>query len=242
MLSTPALDAAKAASANDQQSVMDASMDRLLRLTNATINLPEEVFVSEFADGAFAQLDPFSTMIWPYETPDFQKMTKGGIRRRWHPDRKSDTEGNLKVVTPLEDSPAFHAGIKAGYVITKIDGKKALHMPLDVAVKLITGEIGTSVRLTMRDRAGNESDFNLQRETIKVESIKGYTHKSGGGWDYMVDPIQKIAYVRPAPVSPNQPATISTKPWNRSRQMAPRRWSWTCGMTQVDCCRRLLKS
>jgi carboxyl-terminal processing protease len=174
---------------------MDESMDRLRDLNKKTIDLPEEVFVSEFADGAFGQLDPFSTMIWPYETPDFQKMTKGefggvGIQI------ETDIDGNLKVVTPLEDSPAFRAGVKAGYVITKIDGKKAMRMPLDVAVKLITGEVGTNVRLTMRDRTGTISDFNLKRETIKVESIKGYTHKSGGGWDYLIDPVQKIGYVR----------------------------------------------
>ena len=96
------------------------------------------MFVSEFADGAFAELDPFSSMIWPYDLEEFNKTTQGefsgvGIQIQ------NDEDGSLQVVSPLEDSPAYKAGIKAGDVITHINGKNAKGISLNQAVKTITG-------------------------------------------------------------------------------------------------------
>ncbi len=157
--------------------------------------MPEEVFVSEFADGAFATLDPFSTMIWPYDVEDFQKTTQGefggvGIQIQ------NDDQQNLKVASPLEDTPAYRAGIKAGDIITHINGKNAKGISLDRAVKTITGPPGTTVTLTIRATDGTVKDYIVTREIIKVDSVKGYSHRPGGGWDYFVDPDQKIAYIR----------------------------------------------
>jgi len=103
-----------------------------------TVNLPEEVLVAEFADGAFGELDPFTSMIWPSDLEEFNKTTQGefsgvGIQIQ------SDEDGSLKVVSPLEDSPAYKAGIKAGDLITHINGKNAKGITLNQAVKTITG-------------------------------------------------------------------------------------------------------
>src|SRR6185437_1822227 len=91
--------------------VRDAIVD-MSNTNNATIALPEEVFTSEFADAAFGELDPFSNMIWPSEVEEFNKNTQGefsgvGIQIQ------SDDDGSLKVVSPLEDSPGYKAGMKA---------------------------------------------------------------------------------------------------------------------------------
>ena len=77
-----------------------------------------------FADGAFARLDDFTNMIWPYDVEEFNKSTQGefqgiGIQI------DIDEQGGLKVVSPIEDTPAYRAGIKAGDVITHINGKNA---------------------------------------------------------------------------------------------------------------------
>jgi len=165
------------------------------KLNAATVNLPHQVIVSEFADGAFGTLDTFTSIIWPSDWEEFQKTTKGefsgvGIQIQ------TDDAGNLKVVSPLEDTPAYRAGIKPEYIITHINGRSARWMNINQAVKLITGPPGTTVRLTIRDTAGNVRDYELVRETIKVASVKGWLHKPGGGWEFVIDPDQKIGYVR----------------------------------------------
>jgi len=187
--------AADAASDNDAETVLSQSLDKLLEANKKTVNIPEEVFISEFADGTFSTLDPFSTIIWPYDSAEFHKTTQGefggvGIQI------ENDAEGNLKIVSPLEDTPAYRAGIKAGEVITQIDHKSAHGIPIDRAVREITGTAGTKVTLTIRSAAGKESDYVITREVIKVASIKGFNRKPGGGWDYMIDPTNGIAYIR----------------------------------------------
>ncbi len=180
--------------ASEQRVVRDAIVE-MSAINDTTIQLPEEVFTSEFADAAFAELDPFSNMIWPSEVEEFNKNTQGefsgvGVQIQ------SDDDGSLKVVSPLEDSPGYKAGIKAGDVIAKINGKNAKGISINTAVKTITGRPGTKVTLTIRSVDGTVKDYTITRQTIKVASVKGWNHRPGGGWDYFVDPQNKIGYIR----------------------------------------------
>jgi len=183
------------ANADTEQLVANKILTKLQIANRETIQLPEEVLVSEYADGAFAELDPFTSMIWPSDIAEFNKATQGefsgvGIQIQ------SDDDGSLKVVSPIEDSPAYKAGIKAGDVITHINGKNAKGITTTQAVKSITGPPGTTVLLSIRSPDLTVKDYTLRRETIKVASIKGWLHLPGGGWDYFVDHDQKIAYMR----------------------------------------------
>jgi carboxyl-terminal processing protease len=170
-------------------------LQSILTVNGATLQFPEEVIVNEFGDGAFAELDPFSTIIWPSDWDEFNKQVQGefsgvGIQIQL------DDDGNLKVVSPLEDSPAWRKKIQAGDIITHIDGKSARGITINQAVKNITGPSGTTVRLTMKSPDGTVREYPIVRETIHVASVKGYQHLPGGGWDYFIDPQQKIAYTR----------------------------------------------
>jgi carboxyl-terminal processing protease len=185
----------KAATGIGEQAAISNTLQRLESVDQQTVELPEPVLISEFADGAFGELDPFSTIFWPNDLEEFNRTTQGefsgvGIQIQTAPD------GSLQVVSPLEDTPAYKAGVKAGDIITRIDGKNAKGISLNQAVRSITGPVGTTVVLTIRTTDGKVRDMPIQRDTIKVASVKGWVHKPGGGWTYMVDPQQKIAYVR----------------------------------------------
>ena len=181
--------------------MLNSVLNELTAVNIQTLQLPDEVLVSEFADGAFGTLDPFSSMIWPSDMEEFRTSTQGefsgvGIQIQ-------EIDGQIKVVSPLEDSPALKAGIRAGDIITQIDGKSAKGITTLQAKRMITGTTGTEVILTVKTPSESKgsvdkvTDYTLTRQTIKVSSIKGWTHQpSGGGWDYMVDDNSKIAYVR----------------------------------------------
>ena len=183
------------ATAQTAAAVLNLTLKRLQTKNHDTIDLPAPVLVSEFADGAFEPLDPFTSMIWPSDLEEFNKATQGrfsgvGVQIQ------TDDDGSLRVVTPLEDTPAYKAGIKAGDVIAEIDGKSAKHITVNQAVRTITGPPDSLVTLTITSPDGKSKEYKLKRETIHVASVKGYVHRPGGGWDYMVDPQQKIGYIR----------------------------------------------
>ncbi len=170
--------------------------NEIMAADKQTVDIPSKVITMEFTNGAFDSLDPFSMVIWPYEAAEFEKEIQGrfsgiGIQISLRHDE-------LKVVSPLEHSPAFDAGIQAGDVITSINGHSTAGITIDGAVHDITGKPGTYVHLVVR-RPGVAKllNFRVERKTIKVRSIKGYTrNKANDNWRYMIDPRDKIAYIR----------------------------------------------
>ena len=82
--------------------------------------------------------------------------------------------GILTIISPIEDTPAYKAGIKAGDQIIKIDGESTENIKLNEAVNKLRGEKGTKVVLTIRRRgASKDIDIPIVRDIIKVESVKG---------------------------------------------------------------------
>jgi hypothetical protein len=94
------LDRCSNAGENGDSRLLSQTLDDLTEANKRTVQLDEDVLVSEFADGAFAELDPFTSMIWPYDVEEFNKSTQGefsgvGIQIQL------DDDGSLKVVSPL---------------------------------------------------------------------------------------------------------------------------------------------
>ena len=193
--------------AGDAAAIDRAATANLLRAiavaNDRGLDLPEAVLVSEFADGALGELDPFTSMIWPSQVAEFKKGTQGefvgvGIQIR------SEETGELRVVSPLPGGPAEESGIRYGDVITHIDGKSANGISDSQAVEVITGQPGTEVTLTVRRIDGEVSDHTLVRRQINVSSVKGWLQDlerggddgAGGGWQYLIDPDAGVGYVR----------------------------------------------
>ncbi len=105
--------------------------------------------VEDMINGGLERLDPHSTYINPRRYRQFSKDNKGefgGIGIQISTDRQS---GVLTVVSPLPGTPAYEAGILAGDLIVKVDGKSTESMQVNEAVDLIQGEPGQKVTLTV---------------------------------------------------------------------------------------------
>jgi carboxyl-terminal processing protease len=93
-------------------------------------------------------------------------------------------KGVLTVISPIDDTPAYRAGIKAGDIIIKINNKSTLDMTLDEDVKLMRGKPGTKISLTIV-RNGKKIKVNLTRAIIKVKSVKEYALKGYPDIEYI---------------------------------------------------------
>ncbi len=176
-------------------------LDRLLEASEETIKLPPQVIYREFGDGAMNRLDQFSEIIWPDKLHRFEQSTRGsfvgvGILIR------HDGKREIMVVAPLEGTPAYFGGIKPSDRIAEVDGVPTLGWSLNDAVDRITGPKGTDVVLGIR-REGVDDLLRLPltRDVIKLRSVKGWwktdlTDEGEPQWNWFIDPISRIAYIR----------------------------------------------
>lgn len=183
---------------NDPSDTMLVNTVRdLLRVSRETIQIPDEAILHEFGNGAFSELDEFSALVWPDELERFSRMTQGsfiGVGIQIQLDEESQL---IKIVQPIEGTPAQKAGMRPGDLIKKIDDKSAVGMSLDQAIENITGRAGSTVSITV-DRRGEEIKFDLARSRIPLRTAKGYkrTGNADTDWDYFIDKQAGIGYVR----------------------------------------------
>ncbi|MDA8430709.1 MAG: S41 family peptidase [Geobacteraceae bacterium] len=133
-------------------------------------------------NGMLASLDPHSSFMPPDVYKEMKIETKGafgglGIEI-------SMKDGVLTVISPIEDTPAFKAGIKPGDQIFKIDDKFTKDLNINDAVKQMRGQKGTSVTLTiMREGFDKPKEFKLIRDIIQVKSVR--SHLLADGYAYI---------------------------------------------------------
>jgi len=122
--------------------------------------------------GMLSGLDPHSSYLDPQQYQELRIGTTGqfgglGIQVGM------DEDGFVKVISPIDDTPAYRAGMEAGDLIIKLDDKPVKGMSLDAAVKLMRGEPGSDIVLTVV-RIGKDKPFTvtITRDIIKVKSVK----------------------------------------------------------------------
>lgn len=131
--------------------------------------------------GMLTTLDPHSSFMTPEEYKEMQVETKGqfgglGIEI-------SIKDGILTVVSPIEDTPAFKVGIKAGDKIVKIEEKSTRGMNIFKAVKLLRGAKGSEVNIwIMREGFGEMKKFTITRDIISVKSVRSRLLEDGYGY------------------------------------------------------------
>jgi carboxyl-terminal processing protease len=118
----------------------------------------------------------------------------GGIGITVHKDEPTD---RLMVMSPLPDTPAFRAGVRAGDIIMTIDGKTTKGISMDTAIRLLKGKPGESVKIGVRHTGDDKTEqLSLVRDVIHVPTVLGDHYKPDGSWDFMLDKDTKSGYVR----------------------------------------------
>jgi carboxyl-terminal processing protease len=154
--------------------------------------------VENMINGGLERLDPHSAFINAEEFKQFRRQSSGrfgGVGIKIGLDRG----GQLFVESPMVGTPAYEAGILAGDVIVKIDGKATENMPLKKAVEMIQGEPGQKVVLTVYHEGSKKPvDIPIVRAEIHVDSVLGDLRDPDdlSKWDFMLDKQSKIAYIR----------------------------------------------
>jgi carboxyl-terminal processing protease len=125
-------------------------------------------------NGMLTSLDPHSSYLSPKDAAKMREQTRGefgglGIE-------VTQEEGFVKVVSPIDDTPAFEAGIQAGDFITHVDGESLLGLVLDDAVELMRGPIGSEIIITVvREGESEPFDVTIVRDTITLQAVRART-------------------------------------------------------------------
>ena len=142
----------------------------------------DKKLLTEAISGMVASLDPHSAYLDKKAYAELREGSQGKFVGLGIEIAQSD-EGYIKIVAPIEDSPAYRAGIKPGDMITRLDTTSLKGLSLDESVKKMRGEPGTKVMLTiMRKDEPQPLQFTLNREEIHQKSVKARMVSPGYAW------------------------------------------------------------
>ncbi len=130
----------------------------------------DDKLVESAINGMLSSLDPHSGYLNAKSFQDMQVQTRGefgglGIEVTME-------NGLVKVVSPIDDTPAAKAGLKPGDLITHLDGQPVLGMTLEDAVEKMRGPVNSSIKLTIRRENQQPFDVTLKRATIKIQAVR----------------------------------------------------------------------
>ncbi len=138
----------------------------------------DEKLIEAAIRGMLASLDPHSSYLDPKSFQDMRVQTKGefgglGIEVTME-------NGLVKVVSPIDDTPAFRAGVQAGDLISHLDGEPVLGLTLAEAVEKMRGPVNTDLVLTIRRDNKEPFDVTITRDIITVQSVRSrFEHDVG---------------------------------------------------------------
>lgn len=157
---------------------LDLFGDIFERIRSAYVEEVDEAELIENAvSGMLNSLDPHSSYMPPRVFDEMQVQTKGefgglGIE-------VTQENGFVKVVSPIDDTPASAAGIESGDFITKVDGESILGLTLDESVEKLRGPVGSEIIITIaRDGEEEPFDVTLIRDTIKFRAVRSRSEGS----------------------------------------------------------------
>lgn len=167
-----AQEAAKKASVYEQ---LDLFGDIFERIRSQYVeDVDSEDLIEAAINGMLTSLDPHSSYLSPDDAQDMRVQTRGefgglGIE-------VTQEEGFVKVVSPIDGTPADDAGVEAGDFITHVNGESVLGLNLNEAVDLMRGPVGSEIIITIvREDAPEPFDVSIIRDTIKLKAVRSRT-------------------------------------------------------------------
>jgi len=175
------LDATTFASNADTYKQLNLFGDVFDRVRSDYVEVPEEEKLIESAiNGMLTSLDPHSSYMTPKRFQEMQVQTRGefgglGIEVTME-------NGVVKVVAPIDETPAARAGIMTNDLITKLDGEQVQGLTLNEAVDKMRGKINTPITLTIVREGKEPFDVKITRDVIRVRSVKSNTENEDIGY------------------------------------------------------------
>ncbi|WP_407313270.1 S41 family peptidase [Pseudomonas sp. nanlin1] len=175
---TPTVAPAKAPLPLDELRTFAEVMDRIKAAYVEPVD--DKTLLENAIKGMLSNLDPHSAYLGPEDFQELQESTSGefgglGIE-------VGTEDGFIKVVSPIDDTPASKAGIEAGDLIVKINGQPTRGQSMTEAVDKMRGKIGEKITLTLVRAGGNPFDVTLARAIIQVKSVKAQLLDNGYGY------------------------------------------------------------
>jgi len=138
----------------------------------------DEQLIEYAIQGMLSTLDPHSSYLNAESFGDMRVQTKGefgglGIEVTME-------NGFVKVVSPIDDTPAFRAGVQPGDFITHLDGEAILGLTLNEAVDKMRGPVNTDLKLTIRREGSEPFDLTVTRDVIKIQSVRSRVEDNVG--------------------------------------------------------------
>lgn len=184
---SPADSVEKAKAASDSSPKLNSKVfDKVIELlhTQYVEDVDDEKLLGGALNGMLTALDPHSTYFEPKEFKELQKQMEGqfgGLGMEVTMDKSL-----VKIVSPIDDTPAFEAGLKAGDLIVAIDRKPVSNMTLFEAVELMRGEPDSKVTLHIKRKGREIFEVNLKRALIKVKPVKWHVEGEDIGYIRLV--------------------------------------------------------
>ena len=171
-----------AANDDDIYKKIDLFSEVLNKINNEYVEEIDQSEVMDAAiDGVLQSLDPYSSYLSPEMLLNMQTETSGkfgglGIEVGME-------AGVVKVISPIDNTPASKAGLKAGDYIVKINDEQVQGKSLSEAVDLMRGEVGSDIEITVRRKGVKKAlIFNITREIIKIQSVKSEILENSVGY------------------------------------------------------------
>lgn len=170
-------------------------IDARAMLMNRYVEAPDEEAMQEAILKALVESldDPYTVYVAPDHTEKFQKDLSGhyvGIGAHVRA-----VDGRLKILSPMEGSPALAAGIKSGDMVLKIEDFDTLDQPIQDCIDHLMGEPGSTVKVLVEHTDGEEEWLEVTRAAIKAPTTAGLIRRNQT-WQHLIDPERGTAYIR----------------------------------------------